>query len=131
MTRPRLSTASTISGSGLFQREAGCRPTAVPKPTEESGWALVNTSASGPMPTSMYWDQAPRACRACLRAIASSDPGVMRDRSVPIIAWSSLRSSVARAGSPPACSSMTRSSRLTAKVTPQAFTAWRSQGASR
>ena len=48
--RPRLDTASTTSGSGLFQRETGCSPTSAPQPTADIGWPLVKTSASGPMP---------------------------------------------------------------------------------
>ena len=44
---PRLFTARTISGSGLFQRDIGCSPTAAPHPTDDNGCALVNTSASG------------------------------------------------------------------------------------
>ena len=59
LTRPRLSTARTTSGSGLFQRETGCRPTEAPQPTEDSACALEKTSASGPMPTSRYCDQTP------------------------------------------------------------------------
>ena len=47
-------TASTISGSGLFQFERGCRPTSLPRPTAASTGALVKISASGPMPTSRY-----------------------------------------------------------------------------
>ena len=66
--RPRLSTASTTSGSGLFQREAGCSPTVAPEPTADIGWPLVKTSASGPMPTSRYWLQSPSACSAALAA---------------------------------------------------------------
>src|SRR5207253_5478213 len=51
---PRLFTASTISGSGLFHCDFGCRPTSAPQPTADSTGALVKISASGPMPTSRY-----------------------------------------------------------------------------
>jgi hypothetical protein len=53
--RPFDVTVRTISGSGLFHLETGCRPTSAPGPTDDSTCALVNTSASGPMPTSRYW----------------------------------------------------------------------------
>ncbi|MNG25544.1 hypothetical protein D3C84_1104160 [compost metagenome] len=56
---PRLLTASTTSGSGLFQWEWGWMPISLPLPTAASTGALVNTSASGPMPTSRYCDQRP------------------------------------------------------------------------
>ena len=65
------STTSTISGSGLFQVDTGCRPTSAPKPTDAIGWHLVKISASGPMPTSRYCDQAPRAISLALSSIAS------------------------------------------------------------
>ncbi len=71
--RARLSTASTISGSGLFQCDDGCRPTPLPKPTADIGCDLVKTSASGPMPTSMYCDQKPRRTRSSFRRPAASD----------------------------------------------------------
>ena len=51
--------------------------------------------------------------------------------SAPMIWFSSLRTCSARAGSPLACSSISRSSRLTAKVTPAALIACRSIGANR
>ena len=56
-TSPREFTASTTSGSGLFHDEARSTPISAPNPTEDSTGALVNTSASGPMPTSRYCDQ--------------------------------------------------------------------------
>ena len=58
---PVLAAITAISGSGLFQVDTGCRPTSAPKPTDAIGWHLVKISASGPMPTSRYCDQAPRA----------------------------------------------------------------------
>ena len=127
----RLFTASTISGSGLFQCEVGCRPMSAPWPTADIGCDLVKTSASGPMPTSMYCDHRPRADSSVFRRCAASEPGTMSDRSVPIVACSCARRASARDGSPLACSSITRSSRLTAKVTPAALIACRSHGASR
>src|SRR5688572_33082707 len=45
--RPALSTASTISGSGLFQAESERTPIQSPQPTEERVGDLVNISASG------------------------------------------------------------------------------------
>ncbi|MNL53405.1 hypothetical protein D3C87_1766490 [compost metagenome] len=53
---PRLSTASTISGSGLFHWDSGSTPILAPKPTDAMGGVLENTSASGPIPTSRYCD---------------------------------------------------------------------------
>src|SRR5262249_20384403 len=38
---PRPFTASTISGSGLFQVEPGCRPTSAPLPTADSRHRLA------------------------------------------------------------------------------------------
>src|SRR6202453_1281633 len=58
---PLLDEITAISGSGLFQVEIGCRPTSAPKPTDAIGGHLVNTSASGPMPTSKYFDHLPRS----------------------------------------------------------------------
>ena len=55
--RPWLSTASTTSGSGLFQLEPGWMPIALPLPTAANIGALVKISASGPMPTSRYAGQ--------------------------------------------------------------------------
>src|SRR6058998_1628853 len=83
---PRLFTASTISGSGLFHCDFGCRPTSAPQPTADSTGALVKISASGPMPTSRYCDQAPRAISFALISMASGEPGFSVDRSVPISA---------------------------------------------
>ena len=68
-------TASTTSGSGLFQVDFGCRPASAPVPTEAIGGALVKISASGPMPTSRYWLQAPCAISTSFSAIASGEPG--------------------------------------------------------
>ena len=48
-----------------------------PQPTADSGWPLVKTSASGPMPTSRYWHQRPSACSAALAEAAASLPGSM------------------------------------------------------
>ncbi|MGF6546591.1 hypothetical protein QFZ96_001661 [Paraburkholderia youngii] len=128
---PRLFTASTISGSGLFHTDAASRPTSAPKPTADIGCDFENTSASGPMPTSMYCDHASRRSSSAFSFIAASEPGLIFDRSVPIVDAIVSRTSFAFAGSPPACSSITRSIRLTANVTPQALIACTSHGASR
>src|SRR5690606_6071309 len=66
----RLLTASTTSGSGLFHSDWGSSPTHAPVPTDAMGGALENTSASGPMPTSRYWDHCPRACSSAFSAMA-------------------------------------------------------------
>ena len=56
---PRLLTASTISGSGLFQSLSGWMPISAPVPTALIGCDLVKISASGPIPTSRYCDHMP------------------------------------------------------------------------
>ena len=131
LTRPWLSTASTISGSGLFHFEIGCSPTEAPQPTEARTCALENTSASGPMPTSRYCDQTPTSISAAFTLAASGDPAFRSRRLSPIIPVTRARIVSARAGFPAAFSSITRSIIDRAKVTPQALTACRSQGASR
>ena len=83
------------------------------------------------MPTSRYCDHWPRATSASFNAMASAEPGRSRDRSEPIRPCRRSRIASAWPASPPASSSIRRSSRLTAKVTPAAFTGCRSQGASR
>ncbi len=98
-------------------------PTGVPVPTDDIGWPLVKISASGPMPTSRYWDQAFCASRTSFTRAASGEPGRTLARSSPRIAEIARRTLCARAGSPRACSSITRSSMLATKVTPAAFTA--------
>ena len=65
---PALLTASTSSGSGLFHTEAGWMPTRAPKPTGAIGAHFVNSSASGPMPTSRYGDHIPRDVRTSFDA---------------------------------------------------------------
>ena len=82
------------------------------------------------MPTSRYCDQAFCASRTSFTRAASGEPGRTLARSSPRIAAIAWRTLCARAGSPRACSSITRSSMLATKVTPAAFTACRSQGAS-
>jgi hypothetical protein len=99
-------------------------------PSADMACAFEKTSASGPMPTSMYCDQASRLTSSCFNLMAASEPGRMVDRSAPMLACNSLRNVSARAASPAAFSSITRSSMLTAKVTPQALIGWMSQGAS-
>ena len=128
-TRPLWLTASTISGSGLFHSDFGWMPTSAPVPTADMGWPLEKISASGPMPTSRYWDHTPCAISTSLSLRASSEPGRTCCRFVPMIAVIDARSPSAFPASPRACSSMTRSRRLATKVTPLALIAWRSQGA--
>ena len=93
------------------------------------GWHLVKISASGPMPTSRYWLQAPCAISTCLSCAACGGAGlqlgqVVADQAGDLGADGARR----RARSPRARSSMTRSSMEMAKVTPAAFTACRSIG---
>jgi hypothetical protein len=57
--RPALSTASTISGSGLFQAESERTPIQSPQPTDDRVGDLVKISASGPIATSRYCDHRP------------------------------------------------------------------------
>ena len=52
-------------------------------PTADSTGALVNTSASGPMPTSRYWLHAFCATSTSFTCCASAEPGFNWDRSVP------------------------------------------------
>ena len=59
-------------------------PISLPVPTVAIGGHLVKTSASLPMPTSRYCDQAPCSIRCAFRRIAASEPGTILDRSVPI-----------------------------------------------
>ncbi len=126
---PALFTASTISGSGLFHSERGWMPMSAPRPTADIGCDLVKISASGPMPTSRYCDQAPAAISTSFRRAASGEPGRIADRFSPMTATIDLRTTSAFAGSPRACSSITRSSMLDTNVTPAALIAARSQGA--
>ena len=93
------------------------------------GGHLVNSSASGPMPTSRYCDHMPLATSTSLTRAASGEPGRRPRRSGPMMAWISARTPSARAGLPRARSSMTRSRRLATNVTPLALTACRSAGA--
>src|SRR5437879_2186370 len=76
--RPSLATTSTTSGSGLFQVDFGCRPASTHVPTAERTGALVNTSASGPMPTSRYWLQAFWETSTSFTCCASAEPGPHR-----------------------------------------------------
>ncbi|MND79405.1 hypothetical protein D3C80_711440 [compost metagenome] len=121
--------ASTTSGSGLFQSDFGWMPTSAPQPTDDMGWALVKISASGPMPTSRYCDQRPISCSRRFTSAAFSEPATRPFRLSPRTGARRTRISWARSGSPLACSSITRSSMLSAKVTPAALIACRSAGA--
>jgi hypothetical protein len=104
-------------------------PTRAPRPTAARGGHFVNSSASGPIPTSRYCDHMPWATSTSLTRVASGEPGRRPRRSGPMIAWISRRTPSAMAGFPRARSSMTRSSRLDTNVTPLALTACRSHGA--
>ena len=126
---PRELIASTISGSGLFHVDFGWMPMSAPVPTADIGCDLVKISASGPMPTSRYCDHAFCAISASFTRAASSEPGFTASFS-PMIVTSALRTDSALAGSPRACSSITRSSMLDTNVTPAALIACRSFGAS-
>ena len=128
--RPSEETASTTSGSGLFQEEFGWMPASMPVPTAAIGWHLVKISASGPMPTSRYWLQAPCWISTSFRCAASGEPGFRLLRSSPTRRVISSRIAPAAFMSPRARSSMTRSSMEMAKVTPAALIAWRSMGVS-
>jgi hypothetical protein len=104
-------------------------PTRAPGPTALMGWALVKISASGPMPTSRYWDHMPWASKTSLSWADSGEPGFTLRRLSPMTATTACRTASARLASPRACSSITRSSMLATKVTPAAFTACKSHGA--
>ena len=119
-------------GLRVIPGRIGAHAEATPVPTAASTGALVKTSASGPMPTSRYCDHRPRACstrleRARLRpSPAAALPARRRSRPAPRRARRRRAPCRLRA-----CSSITRSIRLAAKVTPAALTTCRSQGASR
>ena len=130
LVSPRLLTASTISGSGLFQTLLGCRPISAPTPTALMGWDLVNISASSPIPTSRYWDHTPWPISTSRNRAACADPGLTLRRLSPITLTTERRTASARPASPRACSSMTRSSIDATNVTPAALIACRSHGAS-
>ena len=89
---PLEATASAISGSGLFQNEPLWNPASSPDPTADMGWLLVKTSASGPMPTSKYCDQAPALMSASLSRIAAGEPlsfdgDVAESKEVTLAQW--------------------------------------------
>ncbi len=123
-------TTSTTSGSGLFQVEIGCRPASMPWPTADMGWAFVKISASGPMPTSRYCDHAPCAMSTRFNSAACALPGTSLRISPPRLVATLVRIAAAFSGEPLACSSITRSSMDSGKVTPAALMACRSLGAS-
>ena len=109
---------------------AGWMPISAPVPTELMGCDLVKISASTPMPTSRYCDHTPCEIRTSFSRSASGEPGLTALRLSPITPTTALRTDSAFEASPRACSSITRSSMDATKVTPAAFTACRSQGAS-
>ena len=82
------------------------------------------------MPTSRYCDHARCSIRTSFSRAASGEPGRTADKLSPMTATIERRTASAFAGSPRACSSMTRSSMLDTNVTPLALIACRSQGAS-
>jgi len=128
-TRQALIEAVVARIAELDLADMAGRTPAAPQPTADIGCPLVKTSASGPMPTSRYWLQSPSACSAALAEAAASLPGTMSRRLAPIRPAMRPRTSSAFAGSPAARSSITRSTIERAKVTPQALSACRSQGA--
>ncbi|MCY1539324.1 hypothetical protein D9M68_749050 [compost metagenome] len=83
------------------------------------------------MPTSRYCDHSPFSCSRAFRRAAFSEPGTMLRRLSPIRSRTWPRISSARCGSPPARSSITRSTMLEAKVTPAALITCRSAGANK
>ena len=91
---------------------------------------MVKISASGPMPTSRYWLQAPCSISTCFRCAASADPGFNFARSSPTSRLTTVRISAAALRSPRARSSITRSIIDRTNVTPAALIACRSIGAS-
>ena len=95
------------------------------------GCDLVKISASGPMPTSRYCDQAPWATRCSLSRSAAARARLDRPQVGADHGLDPLRG-CRRPGRdrPCTCSSTTRSSMLRAKVTPAALSACRSTGAS-
>ena len=105
--RPRAPDCSRARPCGS-RRPRPCRP-----PT--SAGVLVKISASGPMPTSRYCDQAPCAISASFSRIAAGEPGFSLTRSSPIslvisarIAAAALRGRRARAPRSPAPASRSR-----------------------
>ena len=128
--RPALSTASTISGSGLFQAESERTPIQSPQPTDDSVGALVKISASGPIATSRYCDHRPSAISAALSFFASSEPGFTERMSAPMRSRKLARRLSALLASPRQRSSITRSMAEIANVTPLALMHCRSKGES-
>ena len=53
-------------------------PASMPVPTAAIGCALVKISASGPMPTSRYWLQAPCSISTCFSALGLGRAGLQR-----------------------------------------------------
>jgi hypothetical protein len=92
-------------------------------PIADIGCAFVKISASGPMPTSRYCDHACCAISTSFNRAASGEPGLTAERLCPMTSTIDLRTASAFAGSPRACSSITRSSMLETNVTPLALIA--------
>ena len=118
-------------GFGVVPKRVAVESASSPDPTADIGWLLVNTSASAPMPTSRYCDQAPALTSASLSRIAAGEPGLSVLRSSPRTLTISSRAFAAPSRLPRARSSITRSSSDCAKVTPAALIACRSMGASK
>ena len=93
----------------------------MPWPTADIGWPLVKISASGPMPTSRYCDHAPCSISTRFSSAACGLPGTSVRMLPPSWACTLLRIASAFSGEPRACSSMTRSSIDSGKVTPAAL----------
>ena len=106
-------------------------PISAPVPTALIGCDLVKISASGPMPTSRYCDHRPSRDQHVLDARGLGRAG---PHAAQVVADDARRLAAAPprpcAGSPRACSSITRSSMLATNVTPAALIACRSHGAS-
>ena len=93
----------------------------MPWPTADIGWPLVKISASGPMPTSRYCDHAPCSISTRFNSAACGLPGTSVRMLPPSWACTLRRIASAFSGEPRACSSMTRSSIDSGKVTPAAL----------
>ncbi|MNI17678.1 hypothetical protein D3C73_710580 [compost metagenome] len=83
------------------------------------------------MPTSRYCDHMSCSIRKAFKRMACSEPGTIERRLSPITPCTVARTASALAASPPACSSITRSIMLAAKVTPAALITCKSRGGSK
>ena len=83
------------------------------------------------MPTSRYCDQEPLLLEMVLEAFGRGGAGLDRRQIGADHVRDGGADRLGLGGITAACSSITRSSMLVAKVTPEALMAWRSAGASR